>query len=61
MGTRDLTNGGESGIRTRDTLLEYTHFPGVRLKPLGHLSMLKVRFPVTFSYVTQTCLHPTVA
>ena len=41
MGTRDLTNGGESGIRTRDTLLEYTHFPGVRLKPLGHLSNFK--------------------
>ena len=31
-------NGGESGIRTRDTLLEYTRFPSVRLKPLGHLS-----------------------
>ena len=30
--------GGESGIRTRGTLLEYTHFPGVLLKPLGHLS-----------------------
>ena len=29
---------GESGIRTHDTLLEYTHFPGVRLQPLGHLS-----------------------
>ncbi len=28
----------ESGIRTRDTLLEYTHFPGVLLQPLGHLS-----------------------
>ncbi|HKK15706.1 MAG TPA: hypothetical protein VJ981_03300, partial [Gammaproteobacteria bacterium] len=24
--------------RTLDTLLTYTHFPGVRLKPLGHLS-----------------------
>ena len=29
---------GESGIRTRGTLLRYTHFPGVRLQPLGHLS-----------------------
>ena len=28
----------EEGIRTLDTLLTYTHFPGVRLKPLGHLS-----------------------
>lgn len=29
---------GEGGIRTRDTLLGYTHFPGARLRPLGHLS-----------------------
>ena len=33
-----ITFCGESGIRTRGTLLEYTHFPGVLLKPLGHLS-----------------------
>jgi hypothetical protein len=31
-------SGGERGIRTLDTLLTYTHFPGVLLKPLGHLS-----------------------
>ena len=31
-------NGGEGGIRTLDTLLRYTHFPGVLLKPLGQLS-----------------------
>ncbi len=30
----------EEGIRTLDTLLVYTHFPGVRLRPLGHLSSL---------------------
>jgi hypothetical protein len=29
--------GGERGIRTLDTL-PYTHFPGVRLRPLGHFS-----------------------
>ena len=29
--------GGERGIRTLDTF-PYTHFPGVRLQPLGHLS-----------------------
>ena len=29
----------EEGIRTLDTLLGYTHFPGVRLRPLGHLSI----------------------
>ncbi len=31
----------EEGIRTLDTLLVYTHFPGVRLRPLGHLSVSK--------------------
>tara|TARA_R110000823_G_scaffold28280_3_gene82488 strand:- start:745 stop:1164 length:420 start_codon:yes stop_codon:yes gene_type:complete len=30
--------GGERGIRTLETLLTFTHFPGVRLQPLGHLS-----------------------
>ncbi len=29
--------GGEGGIRTLDTF-PYTHFPGVRLRPLGHLT-----------------------
>ena len=29
---------GERGIRTPDTLLAYTRFPGVPLKPLEHLS-----------------------
>jgi hypothetical protein len=31
--------GGEGGIRTLDTL-PYTHFPGVLLQPLGHLTNL---------------------
>ena len=30
---------GRGGIRTHGTLLTYTHFPGVRLKPLGHPSL----------------------
>ena len=30
--------GGGSGIRTHETLLTSTHFPGVRLRPLGHPS-----------------------
>ena len=29
---------GESGIRTRGTLLAHTRFPGVPLQPLEHLS-----------------------
>ncbi len=32
--------GGAGGIRTLDTGLPYTHFPGVRLRPLGHCSAL---------------------
>ena len=31
-------DGGERGIRTLDTF-PYTHFPGVRLRPLGQLSI----------------------
>jgi hypothetical protein len=30
--------GGWGGIRTHETLLTSTHFPGVRLRPLGHPS-----------------------
>jgi hypothetical protein len=30
--------GGERGIRTLDTVLAHTHFPGVLLQPLGHLT-----------------------
>ena len=30
--------GGAGGIRTRGGLLTHTRFPGVRLKPLIHLS-----------------------
>lgn len=33
---------GEKGIRTLGTLSAYTHFPGVRLRPLGHLSGSKM-------------------
>ena len=37
-----LKYGGEGGIRTPDTL-PYTHFPGVLLQPLGHLTKLSLR------------------
>lgn len=43
VGVRSLIlglNGGAGGIRTLDTLLTYTHFPGERLRPLGHRSAL---------------------
>lgn len=43
-----MTVGGERGIRTLDTLLTYTRFPGVLLQPLGHLTtLLETRFPST--------------
>jgi hypothetical protein len=35
--------GGETGIRTLDTL-RYTRFPSVRLQPLGHLSALTTTY-----------------
>ena len=35
---RGLFIGREDGIRTHETF-RFTHFPGVRLQPLGHLSM----------------------
>jgi hypothetical protein len=36
--TARMGTGGWGGIRTHDTLLTYTHFPGARLRPLGHPS-----------------------
>ena len=33
-----VETGGWGGIRTHDTFLTYTHFPGARLRPLGHPS-----------------------
>jgi hypothetical protein len=36
-----LERGGAGGIRTLDTVLPYTHFPGERLRPLGHRSAFR--------------------
>src|SRR5687767_8688589 len=36
-----LYHYGRGGIRTHGALLTHTHFPGVRLKPLGHPSRLQ--------------------
>src|SRR6476659_778777 len=38
-----LEAGGAGGIRTLDTVLPYTHFPGERLRPLGHRSAIAGR------------------
>ena len=40
----------EEGIRTLDALLEHTHFPGVRLRPLGHLSKLRAKIGFLSGY-----------
>ena len=40
-GLRWCSCGGERGIRTLDTLLTYTRFPGVLFQPLRHLSVLR--------------------
>ena len=45
--------GGEGGIRTLDTLLTYTHFPGVLLQPLGHLTLFFDKRSIRVS----DCLH----
>ena len=37
-----LIISGEKGIRTPETLLAFTHFPGVLLRPLGHLSLVSL-------------------
>ena len=34
--------GGAAGIRTLDELLTHTHFPGERLRPLGHRSAISL-------------------
>ena len=36
---------GERGIRTPETLLEFTRFPGVPLQPLEHLSFVATGLP----------------
>ena len=38
---------GETGIRTPDTLLTYTRFPGVPLQPLEHLSFTSFHVVLT--------------
>ncbi len=46
--------GGAGGIRTLDELLAHTHFPGERLRPLGHRSaLLWSGAPSGMSWVSQ--------
>ena len=47
-------DGGEGGIRTLDTL-PYTHFPGVLLQPLGHLTVFELLFRREFVTFLQCC------
>ena len=41
-----LCVGGEGGIRTRGTRIEYTAFPVLHLRPLGHLSNKRHTLPI---------------
>ena len=57
-------SGGERGIRTLDTLLTYTHFPGVLLQPLGHLSgtgrtayMIRVALSISAPLVCRVAMN----
>ena len=47
-------DGGAGGIRTHDRGLPYTHFPGVRLRPLGHLSVILL---ITVGQITKKTLN----
>ena len=47
---------GERGIRTPETLLTFTRFPGVPLQPLEHLSSVKTG---TFTLVNTAVLVST--
>ncbi len=40
IGINNLIFSGEKGIRTPERLVAFTHFPGVLLRPLGHLSLV---------------------
>ena len=46
--------GGEGGIRTLGTGLPYTHFPGVLLRPLGHLSRYWSENPSLYNFLSRT-------
>jgi hypothetical protein len=50
-------NGGWGGIRTHDTLLTYTHFPGARLRPLGHPSKAQEPRPVCRTAASRAADH----
>ena len=51
-----ISNGGERGIRTLDTF-PYTHFPGVRLRPLGHLSIALELDSRTVKYIPLSVVY----
>lgn len=57
-GIPGFTDCGGKGIRTLDTLLRYTHFPGVLLRPLGHSSKNKAYLKKRISPLTHKQLSP---
>jgi hypothetical protein len=50
--------GGERGIRTLEGLLTLTPLAGVRLRPLGHLSVLALKVRLSMTYKLDTPSRP---
>ena len=48
---------GERGIRTPETLLEFTRFPGVPLQPLEHLSFVAIGLQEETRPASLACRH----
>ena len=48
---------GERGIRTPETLLEFTRFPGVPLQPLEHLSFVAIGLQEETRSASLACRH----
>ncbi len=51
---------GERGIRTLVPILPETRFPGVRLRPLGHLSFARERSLFLASQITKKNIKNTI-
>src|SRR5688572_14397235 len=53
---RTTLTGGERGIRTLDRVLPYTPLAGARLRPLGHLSIVReTQLETTFTAARCRC------
>ena len=58
LSPKSLHSNGRGGIRTHGTLLTYTSFPGLRLKPLGHPSNDRYKLADVFGLPNRCALSP---